>query len=551
MKKLLISIILSVTLIAPLWASKKVRLHTLGDSTMEQQNPNLKDQRGWVQLLQSFLKDDLEVMDHAKSGTSTKTFYRQGYWDRAKKTIQPGDYVLIQFGHNDEKHNGKDGPIGTAPTDSFRIYLAKYVNEVRSLGAHPILVTPVVRNMFGLDGKLSRRGKHDLGEYVHNNDNPAFNLNDTITFNYPYNIRYEAKELNCPLIDMTLLSARLVEPLGNSKATSLIYNLGDGTHFGTTGAVLFSQLFVKELQHQQILTEYLRPPKHLITNPSNIGFTNLFKGTESVQIFDVCYLGDTAKNMLSLTASEGFSLSIKPDKYFTDHVNLPRSSPDGVTVFKMYVKTMPLQAGAITGIIKVTANGETNIITISGDCQEMKNNQPISVVYDLNTNAMPGSTGPVTALTEVWNGMELINYGIPTLSNGKADSTLANKKVQQNTIIGKIWPKNEEDVVYSRYIQFRIKASHVSDLIINSIEFYAGGGSNFRVVTSQTEDFSSTVTVGEDINVKGDEMMNYSFKTSQKVDAGKTLYIRIYPWGNKSCNYSVTKCNCLFEKEYI
>ncbi len=124
-----------------------VRIHTLGDSTMEQQDPNVKDQRGWPQLLSPFFTSEVTILNHAKSGTSSKSFYKEGYWERAKKTILAGDYVFIQFGHNDEKHNGEDGKIGTAPTDSFRIYLRKYVEEVRQLRAIPVLFTPVVRCM--------------------------------------------------------------------------------------------------------------------------------------------------------------------------------------------------------------------------------------------------------------------------------------------------------------------------------------------------------------------------------------------------------------------
>lgn len=537
MKKVAISIILSAAMLFSLGAaSKKVRLHTLGDSTMEQQNPNVKDQRGWVQLLQSFFNEDLQVVDPAKSGTSTKSYYKGIYCEKAKKAIQPGDYVIIQFGHNDEKHGGKDGPIGTAPTDSFRIYLRKYVNEVRALGANPILVTPVVRNMFGRDDKLTRRAKHDLGEAVHQKDDPSFDLNDTTTFNYPYNMKYVAKELNCPLIDMTAPTARLVDSLGYSAAKKLIYNVGDGTHFGTSGALLFSQLFVKELQRRKMLTEYLIPTKKLITNPSAINFANLFPGTDAVQAFDVCYLGKNAKKggKISLSVSEGFTLSTRADSAFSKGIELACNSANGLNVLKVYVKTTPAKAGNFTGSIKITDNAETNTIALSGNCQEMKDNQPASVSYMLTASAAPNTKGAVSALPEVWSGMELIGYNIPTLSNGTPDATLANKKVQQNTIQGGAWPKNEIDVVYTRYIQFGVKTSELSELFVKSIDFYAGGGSNFRVVTSLTEDFGNPSTVGEAANVKGDEMIKYSFNINQQVSPGKTLFVRIYPWGNKS-----------------
>lgn len=530
MKKIAISILLSTAVFCSVWSAKKVRLHTLGDSTMEQQNPNVKDQRGWVQLLHAFFTEDLTIVDPAKSGTSSKTYYKQVYWARAKKAIQPGDYVLIQFGHNDEKHNGVDGDIGTAPTDSFRIYLMKFVNEVREMGANPILVTPVVRKMFERDGKLSRRGKHDLGEVVQQRMDASIDRKDTLKYNYPNNMKYVVKELKCPLIDMTQATARLVDSLGNNKATKLIYNLpGDGTHFGASGAMLFSQLFVRELQKQNLLKEYIRPMKRLITNPETINFANLFPGADAVQVFDIGYIEkNNNKNggRITLTATDGFLLSTKRDSAYSRVMNLSTET-GGITMYKLFVKTTPEKPGNITGVINVSDSYENDIINLSGSCQDMKDNQAVSVDYKLSNNAMPDVKGGVTALAEVWKGMILNDYNTPT-------SVEIKEKVQKNNIQGESWPQNEIDVVYSRYIQFGLKASLMSDLFIKSLGICVGGGSNFRVVASLTEDFSTSTTIGEAANVKTSEVVRYSFNTEQQVPAGKTMFIRIYPWGNKA-----------------
>ena len=287
-----------------------VRIHTLGDSTMEQQDPNVKDQRGWPQLLSPFFTSEVTILNHAKSGTSSKTFYKEGYWERAKKTILAGDYVFIQFGHNDEKHNGEDGKIGTAPTDSFRIYLRKYVEEVRQLRAIPVLFTPVVRCMIGRDGKVTRRGMHDLGEHVHERVNPAFDKNDAVTFNYGYNMLALAKEMKCPCIDMTTLTASLVNKLGKEQAVRLIYNLpGDGTHFGTSGALLFSQVAVKELKKQRILEKYIVESPRLIVAPAGLDWGNVYAGTLKNTVIDVCCLGEDDEMGEICLSADGVYLS--------------------------------------------------------------------------------------------------------------------------------------------------------------------------------------------------------------------------------------------------
>lgn len=86
------------------------KVHTIGDSTMATYDPNTTVTRGWGQMFQQFFKGDVTVNNRAKNGASSKSFYKESaYWQSVKKQIEPGDYVLIQFAHNDEKSNGCDG----------------------------------------------------------------------------------------------------------------------------------------------------------------------------------------------------------------------------------------------------------------------------------------------------------------------------------------------------------------------------------------------------------------------------------------------------------
>lgn len=95
--------------------AQALKVHTIGDSTMQTYDENSTNTRGWGQYLQQFFKG-LTVNNRGKAGASSKSFYKESaYWQSVKKQMQPGDYVLIQFSHNDEKSNGMDGDeIGRA-----------------------------------------------------------------------------------------------------------------------------------------------------------------------------------------------------------------------------------------------------------------------------------------------------------------------------------------------------------------------------------------------------------------------------------------------------
>lgn len=146
-----------------------IKVHTIGDSTMATYSESTTVTRGWGQMFQQFFTDAVTVNNRAKSGASSKSFYEEAaYWESVKKQIQPGDYVLIQFAHNDEKNDGMDGDEvkayyesigdqakadatdyrGTTASGTYKEYLRKYVEETRALGATPVLVGAICRKYF-------------------------------------------------------------------------------------------------------------------------------------------------------------------------------------------------------------------------------------------------------------------------------------------------------------------------------------------------------------------------------------------------------------------
>ena len=243
----------------------QVRILTIGDSTManydEEKNSGEKEMRGWAQMLPMFLKDNVKLDNAAKNGRSSKSFHIE-FWDNLRETLKPGDYVFIQFGHNDEKAKGLDAPDegnpkqrGTAAWGQYQKYLSIYVNDAQDKGAIPVLMTPVVRRLFEND-TITGIGRHSLTEYAP----------DDSTMNYPKAMKALARKLSVPLIDMTNLTKDLVEGMGAEKAKEIIYAQNDNTHLKAMGGILFSKLAVEELLRQGILSEYLVLPHEMDIN---------------------------------------------------------------------------------------------------------------------------------------------------------------------------------------------------------------------------------------------------------------------------------------------
>lgn len=232
----------------------KVRVFTIGDSTMANydtiQYSGDKEQRGWCQLLPEFLSKDVELKNAARNGRSSKSFYYE-VWKKLRDELKPGDYVFIQFGHNDEKNNGLDTDEndttarGTSPWGEYQKYLWKYVKETRERGAIPVLFTPVVRRYFK-DGKLTQKALHNLSE------KPG----DT-SLDYVAAMKSVAKELHVPLIDLTASTEKLVESYGPEKSKAVLYIVKDDTHLKAKGARQFAKLAAEGLKAENILKKQI------------------------------------------------------------------------------------------------------------------------------------------------------------------------------------------------------------------------------------------------------------------------------------------------------
>ena len=165
-------------------------IHLMGDSTMADKDiSGLNPERGWGMVFENFLDEHVRVINYAKNGRSCKTAIAEGIWDNVKANIRPGDYLFIEFGHNDQKPNGK----GYAPAwTEWQDYLRLFINTARELGATPVLLTPVARRHF--------------------NNNV---LDETTHGEYPASMRAVARETGTTLIDMEQATIKWLKEAGD------------------------------------------------------------------------------------------------------------------------------------------------------------------------------------------------------------------------------------------------------------------------------------------------------------------------------------------------
>lgn len=251
--------------LVPADAAKR-KVHTIGDSTMSDYKPAATPKRGWGMYLQAFFNtDSVEVNNRGKSGASTRTFYEtDNLWPSVKKQMLPGDYLIIQFAHNDEKCKGEDvyaenarlraqgkdtltDMRGTEPNTTYKDYLRRYVNEAREMGVTPILMSPICRAYFQKDGKINDEGRHDLSAISHQ---PS-----AVSKDYVKAMREVAEEMHVPFLDMTACSQGLYELQGKEYCMEHYFNCGDKTHTSAEGGLMIASLAADLINIAPELTE--------------------------------------------------------------------------------------------------------------------------------------------------------------------------------------------------------------------------------------------------------------------------------------------------------
>lgn len=216
--------------------AKKIKIWLIGDSTMAPKQTKAFPETGWGMPFTYFWDSTVTVDNRALNGRSTRTFIEEKRWEPVMKEMNEGDYVFIQFGHNDEVPSKKS----YVPESEFKNYLLGYVADTRKKKAIPVLITPVARRSFDSSGHV--RETHGV---------------------YAQIVRDVAKEANVTLIDLDKTSQALLQQMGQDASVYLFNHLApgehpnypegkqDNTHFSEFGARKIAQLVLEDIRKSE------------------------------------------------------------------------------------------------------------------------------------------------------------------------------------------------------------------------------------------------------------------------------------------------------------
>lgn len=213
-------------------ATHKIHVYMIGDSTMCRYEPGRSPLTGWGMPFADFFDSAVVISNQAQSGRSTRTFIEEHFWQPISDSLQTGDYLFIQFGHNDEVPTKKS----YTPEDDFRRNLVFFISEAKKRGVIPVLLTPVARRQFDSTGRV--RETH---------------------LRYSEIIRSTSAAEGVILIDLDRKSQELLQELGPEKSKLLYNHLDPGenphypngntddSHFNELGARMIAELAFTEI----------------------------------------------------------------------------------------------------------------------------------------------------------------------------------------------------------------------------------------------------------------------------------------------------------------
>lgn len=555
--KLLLLITLAVMLCS---ASNGKKVHTLGDSTMAPYDESATVTRGWGMYFGNFLTNGWSSINYARGGRDSRGGYEE-LWQTAKKQVTEGDYVIITFGHNDEKNGGMDGYAlydyyvskgdqtaaaavdkrGTVPSTTYKENLGKIVDEAIALGAHPVICSPVCRAYF-TGNKIRRNGRHDLGDSfsILTSDGPVdgntVSANDH-TMDYAWHSEQLAKEKGVPFIDLTQATAELYESYGSGKCLEYLFDGQGSTHFNTTGALLVARECARLMKAQGIMADGITIPTDISVTPATADFGEAYKGQTLTKELTINGFGLSPESgSVSVTATDGILVSLDKKEWKTT-INIDYSAS---TLVKSFYAQMTLtENGQTTGNITVTQGAKTINVPVSANAVTMEGGTEVKAYWRLEKDDTYELTGPATVIGENLVGMYVQRYASPNANTVWPEETGfdASRKMQRNLLTGDNWPADEIDDNPDRYIQFGIKASKGTILKINNISMFvcgAGGNGMCAHIYYSTDNFETRTTIYEKKKMTANMPDLVAVTPVISLEEGQELLVRVYPWYNNA-----------------
>lgn len=264
---------------------------TMADKSLKGNNP----ERGWGMVLQGFFTENVTVDNHAKNGRSTKSFINEGLWDAVLNKIHKGDYVFIEFGHNDEKPKET---LHTDPGTTFDENLRKFVRETRAKGGIPVLFNSIVRRYFPprpSSGALQKVRTDKPGAVQITDGNEGDVLVDTHGA-YLESPRNVAREMDVPFIDLNQLTREMVARYGKEGSKKLWQHIPaglyaacpkgriDNTHLSVLGARTVAGLAINAVASQiPEIANYVRHYDYVVSTEGRGDFFTIDEAVKEIQ----------------------------------------------------------------------------------------------------------------------------------------------------------------------------------------------------------------------------------------------------------------------------
>ena len=536
-----------------------IKVHTIGDSTMAEYDESTTDKRGWGMYLGSFFDPAfVTVNNRGKSGADTRGFYTgAAYWPSVKSQMSAGDYLLIQFAHNDEgtvtygmdnleyaaycASHSLPAPTdarGTNPQTTYRDMLRAFIDEARAMGVNPVLVGPICRAYFqGND--IKRNGKHDLGDKFSKIENDVLYENQSLpagdsTMSYVKAMKVVAAEKNVPFIDLTEATRQLYLSYGETQCLNLLFCAGDKTHTNAMGGNLVARAAAKLLKEAGILADYISIPTSISANPNTIDIGETYSGVAQnrellITGFDLMPEAGT----ISITATGDLTISMDKEHY----ADAASVAYEGGSVFqKVYIRATYASAGDKNDKITICSGDLSLEIPVTAKVISLDGGAAVSAAWTMLDRPAAAAVveGPISAELSLLHMMAADTKGDFLEADGSTTATLVRYHNADDSGKKINWPANEIDENATRYVDFAVTAPSTMEVRISGISLEIASHSTSvmccHVNTGFGDGFTGVKTIDEMKNMPNLQIVSKTYTPMLTIPAGETLHVRILPW---------------------
>ena len=519
-------------------------LFTCGDSTMaDYATDGSTPTRGWGQYFGAFFSPDITVINRGKGGMDVQGFYYgDAYWPAIKKILKPGDYVLLQFAHNDEKNGGMDGRQlrdyylgigdtqaaasvdirGSIPHDTYAATLRTLVAEIRALGATPILASSICRMNFTADGDIRRAARHDLGDNFEvltpqgptkGNSVPA----DDHSMDFRRQMEMVADDLDVDFIDLTEATRELFTSYGQAKTAEIISDGQGGTHLSTAGAALIARRCAEMMVEQGILADKINVGDADITlSPADGNLGEAYTGNILSKEFTLTGFGLSPESgSVTISAESPFEVSADKSRW-SQSASLAYDG--GTLIGSFYVRATLTNPGELTGTVTATAGSSSASVNVSATALPIPGSGAMSLNWPLVSDDDYVLSGEAVPVAMSLHGLRADGYDGGLRLVPEAGS----------------WPAGDIDESPERYIEFGVTAPEGKTLAVDRMALSVGSPDldimQCHVSYSAEPGFGNPRTFYSPASMARGVMNDVSTDALINLAEGKTLTLRVYPW---------------------